>query len=154
MREDMIERLKKIHGGTFFRMKYKVEPTMTAEAKKEFICIEKVVTKTVRTGVCYGNIGFVKNKLGGVQSGSIRTPWYTWDKRNVIAKHNKKDQWYLAVMPMERGTNTVTKWYFNGKEVDEDYVKQSGYVASSYWKSEHVPFYMVNVDNILEVGNV
>jgi len=83
--ETIIEKIKSIPGGRFFRVRYISKVKMAADALKEGITIFKIVDTTTRTGVKYKNIE-------GVTLSENYTPKETnweWVVKDRI-KHNTK----------------------------------------------------------------
>ena len=58
--EQVINELNTRRKGTLISVSYKSEPTLTAQAKKSGIKVEKYTTTTARIGVTYANIKAVK----------------------------------------------------------------------------------------------
>lgn len=141
---ELINKIKSIPNGRFFRITYMTEPKLSADAKRNGVEVLKITEKTVRTGVEYRHIR-------GVVAAGVENQWGHSVVKNKVIKHNTKDSYYLSVAPIRRGGNTKTTWLVNGIERTEQEVKDSGYVLDSYWKSSSPVVQLINFDHVLGV---
>lgn len=135
-----------IRSGNFFRITYQKEVPVKASFKGDYT-VSKIVEKTVRTGISYANISGVEKVCGA------STPWWHWEEKNRIAKHNTKDSMYLTVMPIRKGGNVRVKYMVNGVEVSYRELYNLGIIRDSYWnEGPELKFQTINIDNIMKIG--
>lgn len=154
---EILNTIGNIKKGTFTRITYVSEPTLSAAGKKAGVSIIKHTRKTVRLGVQYQNMEAVKEKE------AMRTepkrevaPWCHWEIDDILAKHNMKEAYYLACSYVNgRGHNTESEYYLNGELVTPDILKASGYIVPSYFKEDREPAVTqrINIENIIRIGS-
>ena len=148
--------VENIRKGTFTRIEYVSEPSLTAAAKKAGHVITKHTTKVVRLGVNYGHIAEVKRQEALRTEPKIeRAPWYSWEVKDTIAKHNTKEAYYLAFATVNKGHNTKTTWFLDGVEVTAREIRESGLIIPSYFNTDgEMPVVQrINVENIIALGS-
>ena len=154
-KHEIIEAVNKTKKGAFTRIVYATEPTLSSAGKKSGAVIVKHTEKTVRIGVKYHNMEAVKAaEAARVEPKREVTPWCHWEIEDVLAKHNTKDAYYLAVSYVNGGHHTKSEFYLNGEPITEEQLKETGYVVPSYFKNkEEVPVTQkINIDNIITIG--
>ncbi len=156
VKHEIIKAVGGIRKGTFTRIVYTSEPTLSAAGKKSGVTIVKHTEKVVRVGVHYPNIAAVQKKDNErTEPKREVTPWCHWEIPDILAKHNTKEAYYLAFASVNQGHNTKTTWFMDGQEVTKEEIMESGYVIPSYFKKDgEMPITQhVNIDNIIELGN-
>ncbi len=144
-----------IRKGTFTRIVYESSPTLTAEARKSGVQVVKLTEKVVRIGVDYQNIEAVKIAESLRTTPKLeRAPWCHWEIDNILAKHNNKDDYYLAFASVNDGHHTKTTWFINGRHVTREEVEASGFIIPSYFKpTNDIPVVQkINITNIISLG--
>ena len=152
---EILNSIRNIKKGTFTRIIYTSEPTLSAAGKKAGVSVIKHTEKTVRLGIKYQNMEAVKQfELERTEPKREVTSWCHWEIEDVLAKHNTKDAYYLAFSYVNEGHNTKSQYYLNGKIVSVEELKESGFIIPSYFKEEKdAPVTQrVNIDNIIQIG--
>lgn len=153
-KNEILNHIKNVKKGTFTRIVYTSEPTLSAAGKKSGVSIIKHTEKVVRLGVKYQNMEAVKvaEALRTEPKREV-TPWCHWEVEDILVKHNTKDAYYLSFSYAKDGANTRSEYYLNGKKVSVEELKESGYIVPSYFKDKEVPVTQrINIENILEIG--
>jgi len=150
--ETIIEKIKSIPGGRFFRVRYISKVKMAADALKEGITIFKIVDTTTRTGVKYKNIE-------GVTLSENYTPKETnweWVVKDRIKHNTKTGKDYLVVAPINKGAHVNATYIMTDNEgntsvVDKETVKK--YAIKSYFSEDKKPATIQNItlENVLMV---
>lgn len=155
-KNEILNSIRDIKKGTFTRIIYTSEPTLSAAGKKAGVSIIKHTEKTVRLGVAYQNMQVVKEtEAARTEPKREVTPWCHWEVEDVLAKHNTKDAYYLAFSYVNgTGHNTKSEYYLNGKVISVEELKESGFIVPSYFKEgKEMPVTQrVNIDNIIQIG--
>ena len=152
---EVLKAVDSIKKGSFTRIVYSSEPTLSAAGKKAGVNVTKFTEKTVRIGVKYANMQAVKDTdAARTEPKKEVTPWYHWEIEDILAKHNNKDAYYLAFSYVNEGHNTRTQYFLNGVEVTKEELRESGYVIPSYFKEDKdLPVTQrINIDNIIALG--
>ena len=152
---EIMKELQTVRKGTFTRVVYTSEPTLTAAARKQGVTVVKHVEKVVRFGVKYRNIKSVQEKMENEETKTTKRPaWCHWIVENILSKHNTKEDYYLSFAPTATGHHTKTTWYLNNKVVTRKEVEESGVVLPSYFKlNDTLPvIQQVKIENVLEIG--
>ena len=151
----LINTIKTIPAGRFFRMSYKSELPVKAAFKKQGISITKITDTTVRTGIKYENITKVKEyKSSHEPSSIVRTNNYVWIYANRL-KHNTstgKDYFVVAPMKNSHSKSTYVIKDAAGERVISFEELDKTLVQDSYWKSsEGFPpvIRTISLDNII-----
>ena len=152
--EKLLEAIKAIPGGRFFRVRYMTKVKMTAEAINDGITIMKIVDTTTRTGVKYRNIaGVIPNEYPDSYVPK-ETNW-EWVIPQRVKHNSKTGKDYLVIAPIAKGHNTHVSYVLtdgDGKSyiIDKDTAKK--YSVASYWKDGEKPAIMnVTLENVLMV---
>lgn len=155
-KNEILNSIRDIKKGTFTRIIYTSEPTLSAAGKKAGVSIVKHTEKTVRLGIEYQNMQVVKDREAArTEPKREVTPWCHWEVEDVLAKHNTKDAYYLAFSYVNgTGHNTKSQYYLNGKVIPVEELKESGFIVPSYFKEgkESPVTQRVNIDNIIQIG--
>ncbi len=167
--EKLLTLLAEIKNGVYFRISYKSEVPLSKKKLKEAnyeegsFKIIKITEATVRTGIRYSKLHRVIETLKDREESKTRTNNYEWVIKNRI-KHNivtGKD--YLTLATSVRGGHVRTiyevtckdnrVYYFSKDELLQTDV--SMFIQDSYFnRSEHIPYYCVDTDNILTINHV
>lgn len=155
-RTEILNSIRDIKKGTFTRIIYTSEPTLSAAGKKAGVSIIKHTEKTVRLGVAYQNMQAVKEaEAARTEPKREIASWCHWEVEDILAKHNTKDAYYLAFSYVNgTGHNTKSQYYLNGKVISVEELKESGFIVPSYFKEgkEAPVTQRVNIDNIIQIG--
>ncbi len=150
----LIEKIKSIPGGRFFRVRYMTKVKMTAESLQKGLTIIKIVETTTRTGVKYKNIaGVVPNEYPDSYVPK-ETNW-EWVIPQRVKHNNKTGKDYLVIAPIEKGHNTHVSYVLtdadgNSRIITKEEAKE--YSVSSYWRDGDKPAVMnVTLENVLLV---
>lgn len=152
---ELMEKVNKIRKGTFTRIVYTTEPTLSAAGRKAGVTVIKKTEKVVRLGVQYNNIEAVKEAEAARTEPKRETAaWCHWIVKDILAKHNTKEAYYLSFAYAKDGHNTKTQYFLNDKPITKAELQDSGYVIPSYFTSNgDIPVVQkVNIDNIVELG--
>ena len=164
-REEIIEAVKAVRGGTVTRVTYKTDVPVKAAFKKQGYRITKIVETTVRIGVNYGQIASVKAK-------NAETPYtpdhnktnnYEWVVKDRIRHNTNTGKDYVVLVNFNKGHNTKVKYVIEGTFVGtidmgnsiEDAYKHI--VLDSYFNKPSGGYgEMRNVafENIIRINNV
>lgn len=147
------------HKGSFIRVSWKTEPTLSASAKKAGHRVEKFVESTVRWGIKYDHIKAVINrKAETVEMGEHWTPnenykpWWKWEVPNVFKSHLSNENKYLTLATVPYNHNAKIRYYFNSIEVTKEELIQLNIVTPSYWSDNKVnEVFDLNVQNIINI---
>lgn len=150
--EQIIQKIKSIPGGRFFRIRYISKARMTAQALKDGITVFKIVDTTTRTGVQYGNIKSVVYTNPTADVHKRKNAW-EWVVKNRI-KHNLttgKD--YVVLAPLKQNDYTITTYIMTDKDGNtsiktKDEIQE--YIIKSS-KTETPSVITVSLDNVLLV---
>ena len=153
--EQVINELNTRRKGTLISVSYKSEPTLTAQAKKSGIKVEKYTTTTARIGITYANIKAVKeqkelDKENGIVR-QVKTQWWTWKDKNLIKENINNGKQYLTLTTAKK-SNPKVIYKVNGVECTKEQLQQQKVVIDSYWNTkEPVQQYDVNLDNLIDI---
>lgn len=154
-KHEIIAAVNNTKKGAFTRIVYTSEPTLSAAGKKSGVTIVKHTEKTVRIGVKYHNMEAVKvAEAARTEPKREVTPWCHWEVEDILAKHNTKEAYYLAVSYVNGGHHTKSEFYLNGEPITVEQLKETGYVVPSYFKQDReVPVTQkINIENIITIG--
>lgn len=162
-REEIIEAVKAVRGGTITRVTYKTEVPIKAEYKRQGYKLVKIVETTARIGVNYGHLPTVmsRNEESNNESNQ-RTNNFEWIVKDRICHNTKTDKDYVALVSFNKGHHTKVKYILDGTfvgaidmgdEIDRLY---RHIVLDSYFKKPVNPseFRRVAFDNIIRINNV
>ena len=162
-REEIIEAVKAVRGGTITRVTYKTEVPIKAEYKRQGYKLVKIVETTARIGVNYGHLPSViaRNEESNNES-TQRTNNFEWIVKDRICHNIKTDKDYVALVSFNKGHHTKVKYILDGTfvgaidmgdEIDRLY---RHIVLDSYFKKSTNPseFRRVAFDNIIRINNV
>lgn len=153
--EEIIQKAKETKRGTFIRIVYETILPVTAAARKLGYVVTKRTEKVVRLGVNYGHIAkVIEQEAASTGDKRVVTPWYHWVEKDLIAKHNTKDDYYISFATVNKGSHSRSSYFINGQEASFTEVADSNTVIPSYFKSsgEAPVVQKVNVNNIIELG--
>lgn len=152
--EQIMKVVNETRKGTFTRIEYVSEPSLTAAAKRMGVSVIKYTEKVVRLGVHYPNIADVQRaEAERTTPKQERAPWCHWEITDILAKHNTKEAYYLAIATVNKGHNTKNRWFINGEEVTLQEIMESGYIIPSYFKDGELPVVQrINIEHILGLG--
>ena len=154
------ERIKKLHGGSFTRIAYISELPLKAEYKKIGCKIQKVTEKTCRLGIKYLNIGRVK-ELREINDKPIKevTNNYEWIIPNRIAYNTATGKKYLAITnyskPYIKVKYIITDEKLNVRTVSKLNDDDIEMIIPSYFSSKkEVPIVQkIVLDNVLSLNH-
>lgn len=152
----IISKISKIKNGTFVRISYRTELPVRAEFKKAGYRVIKNCTTTTRTGVYYGNIKEIKEKMQNEGYQISRNENLEWTVKNTIQYNKNTNKHYLCIYPIARGRNTKVKYTVvtpQGTYLDNDFDR--GLVIESYFnrKNNGVSKMMkIDTKNIIKIG--
>lgn len=160
MTYDMItEALNSIHPGSFVRIGYHTELPLKSAFVKEGYKIIRTSETTVRTGVNYWNIQYVRNERANrSEPARSHISHIVPVIKNKIYKNENTQQMYLRVFPTVKGTNKISTYLFIKPDgsvrmtntLDSDMKEM---VRDSYFrKSSFNPIHMIKLDNIFRIG--
>lgn len=171
MKESVVlNRLKEIPNGRFFKMTWKSEiPVYNKYA--DVYEVTKVTTSTVRKGIQYTNTKAYKTKLYRRMmeecSGTSfitpldfskkypnELPWGHYRKgyENVIIDHTNKAGEFNSYLRLYLTPNKPEiKYYINGKEISKSELQAKGIIKESYWNNDKVKdgVFNIKIKNIL-----
>lgn len=152
--EKLLEAIKAIPGGRFFRVRYMTKVKMTAESIKNGVTIMKIVDTTTRTGVRYNKIaGVVLNEYPDSYVPKVSN--WEWIIPQRVKHNSKTGKDYLVIAPIAKGHNTVVSYILtdgdgNSRVITKEEAKE--YSVPSYWKDGDKPAIMnVTLENVLMV---
>jgi hypothetical protein len=162
-REQIINAVKAVRGGTITRVTYKTEVPIKAEFKRQGYKITKIVETTARIGVNYGHLPSVmaRNEESTYDTPQ-RTNNYEWIIKDRICHNTKTNKDYVALISFNKGHHTKVKYIIEGtfvgaidmgSEIDKVY---RHIVLDSYFKKPSTPteFRRVAFENIIRINNV
>ena len=152
---EVLKSIAKIKKGTFVRVVYTSELPLTALGRKTGVIITKKTEKVVRLGVAYNNIAeVIKQEEARTEPKREVTSWSHWVIKDIIAKHNTKDDYYLSFATVKNGAHTQTEYYIDGRLATYEQVAQSPFVLPSYFKSSgDAPVVQkVKLENVVAIG--
>ena len=162
-REEIINAVKAVRGGTITRVTYKTEVPIKAEFKKQGYKLTKIVETSARIGVNYGHLPSVITR-NTESNGEVipKTNNYEWVIKDRICHNHKTDKDYVALVSFNKGHNTKVKYIIDGtfvgaidmgNEIDKVY---RHIVLDSYFKKPATPteFRRIAFDNIIRINNV
>lgn len=147
-------KLMSIPAGTFFKLSYVTDVTLSAAGRQAGVSVLKRVVGTFRTGISYKNTQKARAYLG--DSDPSQLPWGKWKDGciNRIICHTGKDGQYKEYARLYSTPNKVkTQHYLNGKPISKRELALTGYVPRSYFE-DHVDrgVYTVMLNNIESIG--
>jgi hypothetical protein len=152
--EKILEAIKAIPGGRFFRVRYMTKVKMNAESVKNGITVIKIVDTTTRTGVKYKNIaGVVLNEYPDSYVPKVSN--WEWVIPQRVKHNSKTGKDYLVIAPIAKGHNTHVSYVLtdgdgNSRVITKEEAKE--YSVASYWKDGDKPAIMnVTLENVLMV---
>lgn len=155
-KHEIIRSIGDIKKGTFVRIVYQTELPLTAAAKKAGHIIIKRTEKVVRLGVNYGHIAKVQEyEAERIEPKREVTPWCHWEIKDILAKHNTKDDYYLSFATVEgNGHHTKNEYFIDGKSATFQMIEDSSFVLPSYFKGngEFPVVQKVNINNVIQIG--
>jgi hypothetical protein len=114
--------------------------------------LEKITSGAFRAGIDYANLGEVKEAIARGERGEVEPlPWGEWAKFPFHITHNEKN--YLRLYPSTGGVIQAPKvtYFVDGVEVEKD--AYYGMMTESARKPNPKPCFVVDMDNILVIGN-
>ena len=166
----VLNRLKEIPNGRFFKMTWKSEIPVYKKYADVYE-ITKITTSTVRKGIRYTNTKAYKTKLyrrmleecSGTsfitplefnKKYNNELPWghYREGYENVIIDHTNKAGEFNSYLRLYLTPNKPeVKYYINGKEVSKNELQALNIVSNSYWERESVKdgVFNIKIKNIL-----
>ena len=163
-REQILEAVKCVRGGTITRVTYCTDVPIKAEFKKQGYRIKKIVDTSARIGVNYGHLPSVieKNKDKVNEAPNNNSSNYEWVIKDRVRHNTNTNKDYVALISFNKGHNTRTKYIIEvpsvgnidmGGEIDSHYrhIVLESYFKKSYGDTE---FKNVAFDNIIKINNV
>lgn len=150
----LLEAIKAIPGGRFFRVRYMTKVSMSAEYAKKGITIMKIVDTTTRTGVKYQNIsGVVLNQYPDSYVPKISN--WEWVIPQRVKHNTKTGKDYLVIAPISKGHHTKVSYVLTSGDGESRIITKEEaklYSIPSYWKESEKPAIMnVTLENVLMV---
>lgn len=160
-REQIINAVKAVRGGTIARITYKTEVPVKAEYKKQGYKIIKIVEISSRIGVNYGKLPSVIARDSLSNTNHKPSP-YEWIVKDRICHNANTNKDYVAMVSFNKGHNTKVKYVIEGtfvgaidmgNDIDNAY---KHIVLDSYFKKGSNPseFRTVSFENIIRINNV
>ena len=142
--------------GTFTQIKYITELPLKAKFKNEGYRLYKECTMVTRLGIHYGNIKEVKENGRNKDhiKDTLKYKYYWEDSKNKIVYYPDKDKYYLYTFPTKKNRHEYCK-YILEHNASKEYTTLdniSDMVISSYWTKKLTSMMMLNIDNIISIG--
>lgn len=144
-RDLVLDKLARIKGGAFFRMKYKTDLPLKAAYRNLGYSAVKYSEVTVRTGVKYDHIARVEVK------GNDRENNYVWIIPYRASHNTKTGLDYLNVATCVGNAYPHNKYVVNNTEITAKELKDNGYLIDSYWNRKDGEVRVIKFDNIIEI---
>lgn len=163
-REQIIEAVQGVRGGTITRVTYKTELPVKAEFKKKGYRVFKIVETSARIGVNYGQIASVRARAEELIDKTVpkKADNYEWVIKDRIRHNTKTDKDYVVLISFNKGHNTKVKYIIEGTfvgTVDMGDTLEQPYkhiVLDSYFskKSTSTEFRNVSFENIIRINKI
>jgi hypothetical protein len=162
-KEEIVNAIKAVRGGTIARITYKTEVPIKAEFKRKGYKIIKIVETSARIGVNYGHLPSVisRNESNNGET-SNKTNNYEWIIKDRVCHNTKTNKDYVALVSFNQGHHTKVKYVIDGtfvgsidmgNEIDKVY---RHIVLDSYFKKPSTPteFRRIAFENIIKINDV
>jgi hypothetical protein len=158
----LLMKLAKKNKGSYFKMSWCSDVSMSADAKKQGLQAVKIVESTVRYGLRYSNIKSVKERRlmkafenGGIKDeGEGQLKWGQWKAKyeGILVEHKEKDYFRFYTSPNKPNV----KFILNGVEITKQElmdlkIGEKPVVINSYWNSNVEGTMTVKVENIIDI---
>ncbi len=159
---DVINTLSKKQNGSFIKIAYMSDVSLTADAVKNGHVAHKVVITTIRKGINYANMKTTKAKLenisGSAEYAKVVNPmsWgkYVIGQEGLIIQHVPKNTGVLTyyLRAYTSPNKPCVQYFLDGNGVTRDTLEASGLVKGSYWNSAPGDGVMnIKLENIIEI---
>jgi hypothetical protein len=136
--------------GQHIHVEFKSEGKPSSEFKG--VKLEKITSGAFRAGIDYANLSEVKEAIAAGERGEVEPlPWGEWVMFPFHIHHKEKD--YLRLYPATGGfiqSPKVTYFMAEHEISKEEYLSM---LPPSSRKSSDKPCFVVNMDNIIQIGN-
>lgn len=145
----IVDKIKSIPNGQFFRIRYISKCKMNAENSNKGYTLFKIVDTTTRTGCKYDS---VKGDSRGYEGTDLKTSPYEWVVKNKIKRHKETGKEYVVLCPVKKAAHSRVSYILTTPEgitntVDE--LTARLYTVESYWRTDYSKYIQVSLDNIL-----
>lgn len=145
--------------GSWFKIRYTSDVTLTASAKRAGHTCYKTTTTTCRFGINYRNLASVKAKVadGTIPADHKFTlPWGQWlpGQEGKFLCHTGKDNKYKEYVRLYTSPNKPRcQYYLDGHPISKEALMNTGLVVGSYWKNSDtvVECLTLNTANIEQI---
>lgn len=154
----VLQSLKKIRRGQWFKLSYTSDVPLTAKAKREGFVVYKRTQTTARYGVSYSNINSVKQRfelkaqMGEPIPDKHELPWGAWATgyEGIMIEH--KNQNYLRIYTTPNSFKS--QFFVNGEPISKEGLMALNIVQPSYFKKpEQKPDALtIKMENIEKIG--
>lgn len=154
-RNQIEEKLGKIHCGSFTKVVYKT--TLTVNKDHKGVEVTKVVKAVVRIGVRYSEMASVKAKAAakavtGLAVDLNKLPWGEWVSRFLI---ENKGQLYVRFACAKNNANlkpVVLGYYANGEEVSEERAREMTHPSEWTKKEDDLDVFNKKIEDVISIG--
>lgn len=128
--------------GSWFKIRYTSDVSLTAAAKREGHTCYKTVITTCRFGISYKNLASVKAKAGEGKfdmSAPHALQWGSWmpGQEGKFICHTSKDGKYKEYVRLYTSPNKPKAQYFlDGEPISVEALKNTGLVQNGYWNKK------------------
>lgn len=137
--------------GAYFRIQYYTDCNDKVSATFRGNNVTKLTTLSVRKGIDYSKMkSVIARRSSPNYIPSNNQPWFHHIDK-MLLKHNKKDQYYVALYP-NYGRPT-TMYLLNGMPISKLELQEKGIMQPSFWKqqSEKPEMMTLGLDKIVNV---
>lgn len=146
----ILEQIKNLKNGRFFRIQYKTDVALSAAMKNKGYKVVKLVTKTVRTGVNYENMASTKPRE---ERQNHTTNNYEPIIVNKLYPNSKTGLDYLRVATVKKGNARITYHITTPEgEYDSDSFDKEWLIPSKRGSFEAPPVQNIKLENIIKIG--
>lgn len=142
------EEVKKLVKGAYYRLGYQSSVKTLAKAKKENATIVKQTIVVARFGIEFQNMAVNKDRVTGSM---LYGKYEDGDYGYIVTREDGKQQLVAYINQV-----LESKYYFNGVEVEKQWLKDNGYITTSEPKPN--PSYSGRIQpfttNIFELGKI
>lgn len=154
-RNQIEEKLGKIHCGSFTRVVYKT--TLAVNKDNKGIEVTKVVKAVVRIGVRYSEMASAKKKAAekaalGLASDLNKLPWGEWDGRFLI---ENKGQLYVRFACAKNNAKlkpVVLGYYADGEEISEEKAREMTRPSEWTKKDTDLDVFNKKIEDVISIG--
>lgn len=144
--------------GTFFKMAYVSDVTLSAAGRKAGVHVLKRVIGTYRVGISYKNTkkAIARAEAKGVKMEDVtKLPWGQWkdDSCRIICHTNKAGQYKEYLRVYDTPNKPKVQYYIDSTPVTKEYLRTTGYVPESFFTNKNdTGCYSICLDNIEWLG--